>query len=126
MEQILAFVLGVSIVPFIWGVMVVFKTSRNLKSVQHELPNIYEIINSIEETLNRRIDQEIDRVNEIHAESNKYIDSRVDKLDSRFESKFNDVFTYDESKRVEVHELRQRINNAVELINDIAGLNIKK
>lgn len=118
-EQILAFVLGVSSVPLIWGVVLSFRTSRKLKSIQEELPNIYLRITEMDEQLNRRIDQEVDRVDGLHRESVKHTDSRVDKLESKIDLKFNDVI-YDDS------ELRQRINNTAELINDIAGLNIKK
>ena len=118
-EQILAFVLGAGSVPLIWGVVVAFKTSRKLKQLHEELPNIYERINNLDIELNRRIDREVDRVDELHKESIKYVDSRVDKLESKTDLKFNEVTQKDS-------ELRQRINNTAELINDIAGLNIKK
>jgi len=125
-EQILAFVLGAGSVFLIWGVVVAFRTARKLKSVQEELPNIYDGINTHSDELHRRIDQEINRTEELHKESIKHTDSRVDKLESKFEAKFNDVFSFDESKRFEIDELRQRINNIKELVDDIAGLNIKK
>ncbi len=100
-EQILAFVLGAGSVFLIWGVVVAFRTSRKLKEVQEDIPNIYDHINQIDELLNRRIDKEINRVNELHIESVKHTDSRVDKLESKF-------------------------NNVKELIDDITGLTIKK
>ncbi len=125
-EQILAFVLGAGSVFLIWGVVVAFRTARKLKGVQDELPNIYACIDNLSEELHRRIDQEINRTEELFKESIKHTDSRVDKLESKFEAKFNDVFSFDESKRFEIDELRQRINNIKELVDDIAGLNIKK
>jgi chromosome segregation ATPase len=125
-EQILAFVLGAGSVFLIWGVVVAFRTSRRLKEVQEELPNIYLHITEIDEQLHRRIDQEIDRVDNLNTASNKYIDSRVDKLESKIDAKFNDIFSYDESKRFEIDELRQRINNIKELVDDITGLTFKK
>lgn len=125
-EQILAFVLGAGSVFLIWGVVVAFRTSRKLKEVLEELPNIYDRINQIDELLNRRIDQEINRVNELHIESVKHTDSRVDKLDSKIEAKFNDIFSFDEKKSFEIKELRQRINIIRELVDDITGLTIKK
>ena len=125
-EQILAFVLGAGSVFLIWGVVVAFRTAGKLKEVQEELPNIYDQINQNDELLNRRIDQEINRTDELYKESIKYIDSRVDKLESKFESKFNDAFSFDESKRFEIDELRQRINKFKDLLDDITGLNIKK
>lgn len=125
-EQILAFVLGAGSVSIIWGVVVAFKTARKLKEVQEEVPNIYLRITEMDEQLNRRIDQEVDRIDKLHTDSIKYTDSRVDKLESKIEARFNDVFSYDEKKTFEINELRQRINNTAELVNDIAGLNIKK
>jgi len=100
-EQILAFVLGAGSVFLIWGVVLAFRTSRKLKGVQEELSNIYEQINQNDELLNRRIDQEINRTDELYRDSIKHTDSRVDKLDSKF-------------------------NNIRELIDDITGLTIKK
>lgn len=125
-EQILAFVLGAGSVFLIWGVVVAFRTSRGLKGVQEEVPNIYECIDNYSDELNRRIDQEINRTNELYKESIKHTDSRIDRLESKLDAKFNDVFSFDESKRFEIDELRQRINNIKELVDDIAGLNIKK
>ena len=100
-EQILAFVLGVGSVPLIWGVVLAFRTSRKLKGVQEELPNIYACIDNLSEELHRRIDQEINRTDELYRDSIKHTDSRVDKLESKF-------------------------NNVKELIDDITGLTIKK
>jgi hypothetical protein len=125
-EQILAFVLGAGSVFLIWGVVVAFRTARKLKGVQEELPNIYDGINTHSDELHRRIDQEINRTEELYRESIKHTDSRVDKLESKFEAKFNDIFSYDESKRFEIDELRQRINNIKELVDDITGLTFKK
>ena len=125
-EQILAFVLGAGSVFLIWGVVVAFRTSRGLKEVQKEVPNIYECIDNYSDELNRRIDQEINRTNELYKESIKHTDSRIDKLESKMDAKFNDIFSFDEKKTFEINELRQRINNTIELVNDIAGLNIKK
>jgi hypothetical protein len=100
-EQILAFVLGAGSVFLIWGVVVAFRTARKLKGVQDELPNIYDGINTHSDELHRRIDLEKYRTEELHKESIKHTDSRVDKLESKF-------------------------NNIRELIDDITGLTIKK
>jgi tetrahydromethanopterin S-methyltransferase subunit G len=81
--------------------VVAFKTARKLKSVQEELPNIYACIDNLNEELHRRIDQEISRTDELYRDSIKHTDSRVDKLESKF-------------------------NNVKELIDDITGLTIKK
>ena len=126
-EKILAFVLGAGSVFLIWGVVVGFKTSRKLKELQEDdLPIIYGLINDTDVELKHRIDEVNHRVDELYTESIKHTDSRVDKLESKLDAKINDVFSYDEKKTFEINELRQRINNIKELVDDIAGLNIKK
>ena len=83
MEQIAAFVLGVSAVAFVWVVVVVFKTSKLAKQNKESIRNAEEWILRNDESLNRRIDQEINRTNNIHTDSIRYIDSRVDKLEAK-------------------------------------------
>ena len=83
MEQILAFVLGVSIALFVWGVVVMFKTAKLAKQNEQSIRNIEEWVRRDDELLNRRIDQEIDRVNRLHQDSISFTDSRVDKLEAK-------------------------------------------
>lgn len=83
MEQILAFVLGVSAVAFVWVVVVVFKTAKLAKQNEQSIRNVEEWISRNDELINRRIDQEIDRVNQITNDCIRYTDSRVDKLESK-------------------------------------------
>lgn len=83
MEQILAFVLGVSAVAFIWVVVVVFKTAKLAKQNEQSILNIEQWVHRDDELLNRRIDQEIDRVNQIYNDCIRHTDSRVDRLESK-------------------------------------------
>lgn len=83
MEQILAFVLGVSAVAFVWGVVVAFKTASKVKEIEKQFQALYIELSQRDELVNRRIDQEIDRVNNLHTDSIKYTDSRVDKLEAK-------------------------------------------
>ena len=83
MEQILAFVLGVSAVLLVWGVVVVFKTASKVKGFEKQFQSIYSSLINRDELVNRRIDQEIDRVDKIYSESIRYTDSRVDKLEAK-------------------------------------------
>jgi septation ring formation regulator EzrA len=83
MEQIAAFVLGVSAVTFVWVVGVAFKTVNLAKQNEESIRNMEEWISRNDELVNRRIDQEIERVNQLHIESIKHTDSRVDKLESK-------------------------------------------
>jgi hypothetical protein len=86
MEQILAFVLGVSIALFIWGVVVVFKTASKVKKQEKELTVMVSWISRNDELVNRRIDQEIDRTNNIFDDCIRHTDSRVDKLEAKLTS----------------------------------------
>ena len=83
MEQILAFVLGVSGALLVWGVVVAFKTAKLTKQNEQSILNIEQWVHRNDELVNRRIDQEIDRVNRLHQDSISFTDSRVDKLESK-------------------------------------------
>jgi hypothetical protein len=83
MEQILAFVLGGSAAALVWGVVVVFKTTKLAKQNEQSIRNIEEWVQRNDEIVNRRIDQEIDRVNKIADNCIRHTDSRVDKLESK-------------------------------------------
>jgi hypothetical protein len=83
MEQILAFVLGVSGALLVWGVVVAFRTSKLAKQNEQSILNIEQWVSRNDELINRRIDQEIDRVNRLHQDSISFTDSRVDKLESK-------------------------------------------
>ena len=86
MEQILAFVLGVGAGVFVWTVVVAFRTASKVKNIESALEGIFHQMDRNDELVNRRIDQEIDRVNNLHKDSISYIDSRTDKLDSKIEN----------------------------------------
>ena len=89
MEQILAFVLGVSAVAFVWVVVVAFKTASKVKELERAISGNQDWISRNDELVNRRIDQEIDRVNRLHQDSISFTDSRVDKLDTKLQEKKN-------------------------------------
>ena len=83
MEQILAFVLGVGAVVFIWAVVVAFKTASKVKDLERAISGNQDWIVQNDQLVNRRIDQEIDRVDQIYNECIRHIDSRVDKLEQK-------------------------------------------
>jgi hypothetical protein len=84
MEQILAFVLGVGIALLAWGVVVAFKTASKVTKQEKELTEIQNWISRNDELVNRRIDEEITRVNTIYDNCIRYTDSRVDKLEHKY------------------------------------------
>jgi MFS superfamily sulfate permease-like transporter len=83
MEQILAFVLGVSAGVLVWAVMVAFRTAKLAKQNEQSIRNVEEWISRNDEMVNRRIDQEIDRVDLIYTNVLSTIDSRLDKLEAK-------------------------------------------
>jgi peptidoglycan hydrolase CwlO-like protein len=100
MEQTTAFVLGVLSVLAIVGVYRMFKVAFRVKDLQEDIDDLRNVINEIEmdlgqtsDLLDRRIDGEIDRVDNSVEELYKYIDSRTDKMESRCDSKFKEVET---------------------------------
>lgn len=83
MEQILSFALGSSAVLIILGAVLLVKVIKKVEKLEsNEKDNIYWIQKN-DELTNRRVDQEIDRVNKLHRESISYTDSRVDKLEQK-------------------------------------------
>ena len=83
MEQILAFVFGVSAVAFVWVAVVAFKTASKVREIEKQFQALYTELSQRDELVNRRIDQEIDRVDQIYKECLKHTDSRVDKLEAK-------------------------------------------
>jgi demethoxyubiquinone hydroxylase (CLK1/Coq7/Cat5 family) len=83
MEQILAFVLGAGVALLVWGVAVAFKTASKAKEIEKAISEQQDWILRNDELVNRRIDQEVDRVNRLHTDSIAFTDSRVDKLESK-------------------------------------------
>jgi hypothetical protein len=83
MEQLLAFILGVGTALIVWGVVVAFRTAKQVKLLQVNITDIYQVINQNEEMINRRVDQEIDRVDLIYTNVLSTLDSRLDKLETK-------------------------------------------
>lgn len=93
MEQIIAFVLGVLLVATPVVVYSMFRTSRKLRVLRNDVEYLTEVIEDLErnfenrnELIDRRIDQEIDRLNVTSDKIYKYIDSKTDKVESRLEN----------------------------------------
>jgi hypothetical protein len=63
--------------------VVAFKTARKVNDVELAITDIYQNMREYDELTNRRIDQEVDRVDRIHLDCIKYTDSRVDKLEAK-------------------------------------------
>lgn len=98
MEQTTAFVLGVLSVLAIAGVYRMFKVAFRVSDLQKDIDDVRDVVNEIEldlgqtsDLLDRRIDGEIDRLDNKSEELYKYIDSRTDKIESRCDAKFEEI-----------------------------------
>lgn len=83
MEQILSFVLGISVVLIILGAVLLVKTIKKVEKLESNAKDAIYWVQKNDEIINRRVDQEIDRVNNLHRESISYVDSRIDKLEQK-------------------------------------------
>jgi|LauGreDrversion4_2_1035121.scaffolds.fasta_scaffold520064_2 predicted PurR-regulated permease PerM len=83
METLVTFGLGAFTVLIILGIVVVFKLVKQVKGLISKTKEIEHWLSQSEELLNRRIDQEIDRVNKMDTDLYSFIDSRLDKLENK-------------------------------------------
>ena len=83
MEEILSFVLGISVVLIILGAVLLVKTIKKVEKLESNAKDTIYWIQENDESINRRVDQEIDRVDKLHREGISYTDSRVDKLEQK-------------------------------------------
>ena len=83
METLVTFGLGAGAVLIILGIVAVVRLVNQVNELEKCVMDLEIITNSNEQTLNRRIDQEIDRVNEMYSRIDSAIDSRLDKLETR-------------------------------------------
>ena len=90
MEQILAFGLGVGAVAFVWVVVAAFKAANKISKLETNLQDTINLIDDNNKTgydrdlaLDRRVDQEIDRVDLIFTNVLSTLDSRLDKLEAK-------------------------------------------
>ena len=83
MEQILAFVLGAGAGLIIMGVVLAFRTAKQVKEIEKAITGQQDWIQRNDEMVNRRIDQEIDRTNRMIGDIYSVIDSRFDKFEAK-------------------------------------------
>jgi predicted PurR-regulated permease PerM len=83
METLVTFGLGAFTVLIILGIVVVFKLVKQVKGLTSKIKEIEHWLSHTDESLNRRIDGEIDRVNKMDTDVYSFIDSRLDKLENK-------------------------------------------
>jgi hypothetical protein len=70
--------------------VVAFKTANKVKEIERAISEQQDWIHQNDQSVNRRIDQEVDRVNKLYSDCIRYTDSRVDKLEQKLTSIDND------------------------------------
>ena len=83
MEQILAFVLGVGAVAFIWVVVVAFKTVKKVEALKQNETEITSWIHKNDELINQRVSDESNTTGRMIEEIYSTIDSRFDKFEAK-------------------------------------------
>ena len=83
METLVTFGLGAGAVLIILGIVAVVRLVRQVNELEKIVMDLDIVINQNEQMLNRRIDQEIDRVDNITSNIYSAIDSRLDKLETK-------------------------------------------
>jgi hypothetical protein len=70
--------------------VVAFRTAKQVTALKANEIEITSWIQRNDELVNRRIDKEIDRTNNLHSDSISFTNSRVDKLEAKLTSIDND------------------------------------
>lgn len=83
MEIIIAFVSGVVAVLLVSGVVIAFRTKKQVSNLKTEINDVIRELLDRDRMANQRIDQEIERVDNLNNNLHSYIDSRLDKLENK-------------------------------------------
>ena len=83
METLVTFGLGAGAVLIILGIVAVVRLVNQVNELEKCVMDLDIVINQNEQMLNRRVDQEIDRVDQIYSNVLSIIDSRLDKLETK-------------------------------------------
>ncbi len=83
METLVTFSLGAGAVLIILGIVAVVRLVKQVKGLAEAVSMLELEVSQNNEMLNRRIDQEIDRVDNIASNICSVIDSRLDKLETK-------------------------------------------
>ena len=83
METLVTFGLGAGAVLIILGIVAVVRLVNQVNELAEDISTLELFVTQNKEILNHRVDQEIDRVDQIYTNILSIIDSRLDKLETR-------------------------------------------
>jgi len=83
--MIIGIFLGMVIVLGVLGVVVMVRMYSDIKKLKRLVKSQEETITSVDHSIHRRIDGEIDRTNKLYEETNRYINSRAEDTSRNFD-----------------------------------------
>ena len=83
METLVTFGLGAGAVLIILGIVAVVRLVKQVKELAEDISTLESEVNANEQLIDRRVDREIDRVDQIYTNILSIIDSRLDKLETK-------------------------------------------
>jgi len=96
--MIIGMFLGMVMVLGILGVVVMVRMYSNIKKLKRELrgqeqinQSIYHRFDELDQVINRRIDGEIKRTDELYTETNRYINARADETHKGFDEVYRNM-----------------------------------
>lgn len=89
--MIIGMFLGMVMVLGILGVVVMVRMYSDIKKLKRLVKSQEEIIRDIDNNIHRRIDNEINRTDELYAETNRYLNGRMDDVDRMFGDVYRNV-----------------------------------
>jgi len=96
--MIIGMFLGMVMVLGLLGVVVIVRMYSNIKKLKKGLrgqeeinQSIYRRFEELDQMINRRIDNEIDRVDKMYTETNRYINGRMDETSRNFDEVYQQM-----------------------------------
>jgi len=83
METLVTFGLGAGAVLIVLGIVAVVRLVKQVKELAEDISTLESEVNANEQLIDRRVDREIDRVDQIYTNILSIIDSRLDKLETK-------------------------------------------
>jgi flagellar capping protein FliD len=89
--MIIGIFLGMVIVLGILGVVVVVRMYSDIKKLKVLVKSQEEVIRETDHSIHRRIDGEIERTNKLNDETNRYLNTRIDKVYKEIEEVYRQM-----------------------------------
>ena len=109
MEELLSFILGVVVVTLPYVVVVMFKTRKRVESLTLENQNLIKYIDGEISDTHFMIEEGRRRIEDTEEILDKKIDSRTDRMESRLETKINDLVAFTDLSHHAIEKLQYQL-----------------